>query len=124
LLSNETDFAAERGVGAVDTSTRPREPPTGTAGTTRRSTDVARREDFFVVLRAADFFALFFTADLRAVLFFATFFTTLFEVDLRATDFLALFFADFLAVFLTATCTPWVAVRTYFTHSDSRSLPQ
>jgi hypothetical protein len=43
---------------------------------------------------------------------------------LRATDFLALFFADFLAVFLTATCTPWVAVRTYFTHSDRRSLPQ
>jgi hypothetical protein len=38
---------------------------------------------------------------------------------------LALFFAvDFLADFLTATCTPWVAVRTYFTHSDSRSLPQ
>jgi len=104
LLSNETDFAAERGVGAVDTSTRPRAPPTGTAGTTRRSTDVARREDFLVVLRAADFFALFLTADLRAVLFFATFFV----VDLRATDFfatfLALFFAaDFLAVFLTAT---------------------
>jgi hypothetical protein len=59
------------------------------------------------------------------VLFFATFLTLLFAVDLRATDFLALFFADdFLAVFLTATCTPWVAVRTYFTHSDVRSLPQ
>jgi hypothetical protein len=48
--------------------------------------------------------ALFLTADLRAVLFFATFFA----VDLRATDFFATFFAlffaaDFLAVFLTAT---------------------
>ena len=125
LLSKETDFAAARGAGAVETSTRPRAPLTGTAGTTRRSTDVARREDFFVLLRAEDFFALFLTADLRAVLFFATFLV----VDLRATDFfatfLALFFAaDFLAVFLTATCTPWVAVRTYFTHSDKRSLPQ
>jgi hypothetical protein len=104
LLSKETDFAASRGAGAVDTSTRPRAPATGTAGTTRRSTDVARREDFFVVLRAADFFALFLAADLRAVLFFVTFFA----VDLRATDFFATFFelffaADFLAVFLTAT---------------------
>ena len=104
LLSKVTDLAAARGAGAVETSTRARAPPTGTAGTTRRSTDVARREDFFVVLRAADFFATFFTEDLRAVLFFATFFA----VDLRAIDFfatfLALFFAaDFLAVFLTAT---------------------
>jgi hypothetical protein len=108
LLSKETDFAAVRGAGAVETSTRPRAPPTGTDGTTRRSTDVARREDFFVVLRAADFFALFLTEDLRAVLFFATFFTERFAVDLRATDFFATFFAlffaaDFLAVFLTAT---------------------
>ena len=125
LLSKETDLAAARGAGTVETSTRPRAPPTGTAGTTRRSTDVARREDFFVVLRAEDFFALFLTADLRAVLFLATFLTLRLAVDLRATDFLADFFAvDFLAVFLTATCTPWVAVRTYFTHSDSRSLPQ
>jgi hypothetical protein len=104
LLSKDTDFAVERGAGTVETSTRPRAPPTGTAGITRRSTDVARREDFLVVLRAADFLALFLTADLRAVLFFATFLA----LDLRATDFfatfLALFFAaDFLAVFLTAT---------------------
>jgi hypothetical protein len=104
LLSKDTDFAVERGAGTVETSTRPRAPPTGTAGTTRRSTEVARREDFLVVLRAADFLALFLTEDLRAVLFFATFLA----LDLRATDFfatfLALFFAaDFLAVFLTAT---------------------
>jgi hypothetical protein len=104
LSSKDTDFAELRGAGTVETSTRPRAPPTGTAGTTKRSTDVARREDFFVALRAEDFLALFFTADLRAVLFFATFLTLLFAVDLRATDFLALFFAaDFLAVFLTAT---------------------
>jgi hypothetical protein len=67
-------------------------------------TEILRIAVIFFNNHVEDFFALFLTADLRAVLFFATFLA----LDLRATDFfatfLALFFAaDFLAVFLTAT---------------------
>ena len=77
---------------------------------------------------AADFFTTRFT-----VLFFVTlFFTTLFFAELFfaaaffTTRFAGAFLATLLAelFFFTATMTPWIAVRTRWTHVYGSRLPQ
>lgn len=84
--------------------------------------------DFFTARLAVLFFAtLFFTTLFFAELFFATlFFATLFFVVALTTRFAGAFLATLLAelFFFTATMTPWIAVRTRWTHVYDSRLPQ
>ncbi len=84
--------------------------------------------DFFTTRFAVLFFVtLFFTTLFFAELFFAAaFFTTRFAVDFFTTRFAGAFLATLLAelFFFTATMTPWIAVRTRWTHVYGSRLPQ
>ena len=89
--------------------------------------------DFFTTRFTVLFFVtLFFTTLFFAELFFAelffaaAFFTTRFAVDFFTTRFAGAFLATLLAelFFFTATMTPWIAVRTRWTHVYGSRLPQ
>ncbi len=113
---------------------------TGVAGVVETATRGAAElaVDLFTLRLAGAFLAtLFLAADFFttrfAVLFLATlFFTTLFFAELFfaaaffTTRFAGAFLATLLAelFFFTATMTPWIAVRTRWTHVYGSRLPQ
>ena len=109
---------------------------TATRGAAELPTDLftARLVGAFLVTLffAADFFTtrfavLFFVTLFFTTLFFAAaFFTTRFAVDFFTTRFAGAFLATLLAelFFFTATMTPWIAVRTRWTHVYGSRLPQ